>query len=59
MNKSKITEYDYINFLIGMQRVYSTTQKLSESALMRKMVLRDAYTRQLHRLVPTTERLCR
>ncbi len=39
MNKSKITEYNYIDFLIGTQRVYST-QKRSESALMRKMVLR-------------------
>jgi hypothetical protein len=26
MNKAKVSEYDYIDFLIGTQRVYSCTE---------------------------------
>ncbi len=57
MNKSKINEYDYINFLIGTQRVYSNTEAERVCPYEKDGAEHDAYTRQLHRLVPTTERL--
>ena len=57
MNKSKITEYDYIDFLIGTQRVYSSTEAERVCPDEKDGAAHDAYTRQLHRLLPTTERL--
>jgi putative transposase len=57
MNKSKVSEYDYIDFLIGTQRVYSSTEAERVSPEQENGPAHDAYTRQLHRLFPTTERL--
>ena len=57
MNKPKVTEYDYIDFLIGTQRVYSNTEAERVQPDATGGPSHDAYTRQLHRLVPTTERL--
>jgi putative transposase len=57
MNKPKVTEYDYIDFLIGTQRVYSSTEAERVCPHEEDGAAHDAYTRQLHRLVPTTERL--
>ena len=56
MNKSKVSEYDYIDFLIGTQRVYSSTEA-EVSPEQENGPAHDAYTRHLHRLFPTTERL--
>jgi hypothetical protein len=57
MNKSKVSEYDYIDFLIGTQRVYSSAEAERVSPQQEKGPAHDAYMRQLHRLIPTTERL--
>jgi len=57
MNKPKVTEYDYIDFLIGTQRVYSCVEAERVSPAQENAPAHDAYLRQLHRLVPTTERL--
>jgi hypothetical protein len=57
MNKSKVSEYDYIDFLIGTQKVYSSTEAERVSPEQENRPAHDAYTRQLHRLIPTTERL--
>lgn len=56
MNKAKVSEYDYIDFLIGTQRVYSCTEAERVNP-QDKGPAHDAYTRQLKRLFPTTERL--
>lgn len=57
MNKSKVTEYDYIDFLIGTRKVYSCTE--AERVQPGKAIgpSHDAFTRQLHRLFPTADRL--
>ena len=56
MNKAKVDEYDYIDFLIGTQQVYSCTE--AERVNPEEAgPAHDAYTRQLHRLFPTTDRL--
>ena len=57
MNPAKVNEYDYIDFLIGTQRVYSCTEAERVNPDKEKGPAHDAYTRQLHRLFPTTERL--
>ena len=57
MNKAKVTEYDYINFLIGTQKVYSCTEAERVQPDENGGPSHDAYTRQLHRLFPTVERL--
>jgi len=57
MNKAKVNEYDYIDFLIGTQRVYSCTEAERVNPQGENGPAHDAYTRQLHRLFPTTERL--
>lgn len=57
MNKAKVSEYDYIDFLIGTQRVYSCTEAERVSPEEENGPAHDAYTRQLHRMFPTTERL--
>jgi hypothetical protein len=53
MNKSKVSEYNYIDFLIGTQRVYSSAEAERVSPQQEK----GPATRQLHRLISTTERL--
>lgn len=57
MNKAKVSEYDYIDFLIGTQQVYSCTEAERVNPEEENGPAHDAYTRQLHRLFPTTERL--
>lgn len=57
MNPSKVNEYDYIDFLIGTQRVYSCTEAERVNPNEEAGPAHDAYTRQLHRLFPTSERL--
>ena len=57
MNKSKVTEYDYIDFLIGTQKVYSCAEAERVHPDERSGPSHDSYTRQLHRLFPTVERL--
>lgn len=57
MNKSKVTEYDYIDFLIGTQKVYSCTEAERVQPGEVTGPSHDAFTRQLHRLFPTTDRL--
>jgi putative transposase len=57
MNKAKVSEYDYIDFLIGTQRVYSCTEAERVNPQREAGPAHDAYTRQLHRLFPTTDRL--
>ena len=57
MNKPKVTEYDYIDFLIGTQKVFSCTEAERVNPEKSSTPSHDAYTRQLHRLFPTTDRL--
>ena len=57
MNKPKVTEYDYIDFLIGTQKVYSCTEAERVGPGKNSGPSHDAYTRQLHRLFPATDRL--
>ena len=56
MNKAKVSEYDYIDFLIGTQRVYSCTEAERVNP-EEEGPSHDAYTRQLHRLPVSTQRL--
>jgi hypothetical protein len=57
MNPPKVNEYDYIDFLIGTQEVYSCTEAERVNPAQEDGPAHDAYSRQLHRLFPTTERL--
>ena len=57
MNKPEVIDYDYIDFLIGTQRVYSNTEAERICPDEKDGAAHDACTRQLHRLVSTTERL--
>ena len=57
MNKPKVTEYDYIDFLIGTQKVFSCTEAERVNPEESSGPSHDAYIRQLHRLFPTTDRL--
>lgn len=57
MNASKVSEYDYINFLIVAQKVFSTTEAARTHPSGEKPVAHDAYTRLLQRLPPDSEGL--
>ncbi len=57
MNPAKVNEYDYIDFLIGTQRVYSCTEAARVQPDQENIPAHDAVTRMLHRSLPTTERL--
>ena len=57
MNNPKVTEYDYIDFLIGTRKVYSCTEAERVTPDDASGPSHDAYTRQLHRLFPGTDRL--
>jgi putative transposase len=57
MNKPKITDCDYINFLIGTQKVYSCVEAERVQPDEAGRLSHDAFTRQLHRLFPSTDRL--
>jgi len=53
MNAPKVTDIDYIQFLIAAQRVYTCT----EAARCAEIASHDAYTRLLSRLPPDTAAL--
>ena len=57
MNKAKVTDYDYIDFIIGTQKVHSCTEAERVNPKNSFGPSHDAYTRQPHRLFPTTDRL--
>ena len=57
MNKAKVSEYDYIDFLIGTQQVYRGPEAERVNPSEEDGPAHDADTRQLQRLFPTTERL--
>ena len=57
MNPPKVTATDYIDFLIGTQRVYSCTEAERVNPDEEAGPAHDAYTRLLHRMFPTSERL--
>jgi putative transposase len=56
MNAAKVSESDYVQFLIAAQRVYSCmeAERVSPQA-----AAHDAYTRLLSRVPPDTEALWR
>ncbi len=57
MNKVKITDYDYIDFLIGTQKVYVIAEAERVQPDTEGTPARDAFTRQLNRLLPSAARL--
>lgn len=57
MNPAKVNEYDYIDFLIGTQQVYSCTEAARVQPEGQDAPAHDAVTRLIHRLFPTPERL--
>ena len=57
MNPAKVNEYDYIDFLIGTQQVYSCTEAARVQPDQENIPAHDAVIRMLHRSLPTTERL--
>ena len=57
MNTPKVTPLDYIDFLIGTQRVYSCTEAERVNPDQETGPAHDAYTRLLQRMFPTSERL--
>jgi putative transposase len=57
MNKPKVTEYDYIDFLIGTQQAYSCTEAARVQPDKEEKPAPDAITRLGHRRLPTSERL--
>jgi hypothetical protein len=57
MNPPKVNEYDYIDFLIGTQQVYSCTEAARVQPEAEDRPAHDAVTRLIHRLFPTTARL--
>jgi len=57
MNPPKVNEYDYINFLIGTQQVYSCTEAERVQPDQENGPAHDAVTRLLHRLETSTDRL--
>jgi putative transposase len=57
MNPAKVSEYDYIDFLIGTQQAYSCTEAARVQPEAEDAPAHDAVTRLTHRLLPSTERL--
>ena len=57
MNPAKVNEYDYIDFLIGTQQVYSCTEAARVQPEAEEAPAHDAVTRLIHRLFPSPERL--
>lgn len=57
MNRAKVNAIDYIDFLIGTQRVYSCTEAERVNPDLDDGPAHDAYTRLLQRMLPTSERL--
>ncbi len=57
MNAPKCTEYDYINFLVAAQQVFSTVEAARSHPESENKPAHDAYTRLLQRLPPDSEAL--
>lgn len=57
MNRPKVNEYDYINFLIAAQKVYSCTEAGRVQPESDNAAAHDAVTRLLHRMEPSTQQL--
>jgi putative transposase len=57
MNAPKITELDYIHFLIAAQRVFSTVEAAKVSPDGQRQPAHDAYTRLLQRTPPDSTAL--
>jgi putative transposase len=57
MNAPKCTEYDYINFLVAAQQVFSAVEAARSHPESERQVAHDAYTRLLQRLPPDSEGL--
>jgi hypothetical protein len=57
MNPPKVNEFDYINFLIAAQKVYSCTEAERVQPESTNAAAHDAITRLLHRMEPSTEQL--
>jgi putative transposase len=57
MNKPKCTEYDYINFLVAAQKVFSAVEAGRSHPESERQPAHDAYTRLLQRLPPDSEGL--
>jgi len=59
MNKAKCNEYDYINFLVAAQTVFSATEAARSHPGHENSAAHDAYTRLLQRIPPDTAALWR
>lgn len=57
MNPAKYTALDYINFLIGTQKIYSCVEAARVSPDKESVPAHDAINRLLHRLEPNSEDL--
>ena len=57
MNKPEITDYDYIDFLTGTQRIYSCAEAERVQPDETESPSHDAFTRHLHRLFPGADQL--
>jgi hypothetical protein len=57
MNAPKCTEYDYINFLVAAQQVFSAVEAARSHPDGEQQPAHDAYTRLLQRLPPDSEAL--
>lgn len=57
MNAPKCTEYDYINFLVAAQQVFSAVEAARSHPESQRQPAHDAYTRLLQRLPPDSEAL--
>ena len=57
MNAPKCTEYDYINFLVAAQQVFSAVEAARSHPESKRQPAHDAYTRLLQRLPADSEAL--
>ena len=57
MNPRKVDEYDYIQFLLAAQRVFSTVEASKVVSGGENPVAHDAYTRLLQRIPPDSQAL--
>lgn len=57
MNPRKVDEYDYIQFLLAAQRVFSAVEASKVASDEDHAPAHDAYTRLLQRLPPNSQGL--
>ena len=57
MNPRKVDEYDYIQFLLAAQHVFSTVEASKVVSSGKNSVAHDAYTRLLQRIPPDSQAL--